>query len=184
MQKLFFSLVLVVLLPACQHLSEEQVATVRTSPVPRSSAPTIRESYQSHLIREAENQATPGNQKILQTGREMALINKKIIRGSCWDYINAIYNRAGYPEKKRQIVYKSERYGPYANATLVQPGDWLYFINHSYRRVGHSAIFVGWVNYATKEALMLSYGGRWQRKPARYKTYKLSNIYRITRPKS
>ncbi|MCI5221629.1 MAG: hypothetical protein D3924_02845 [Candidatus Electrothrix sp. AR4] len=132
----------------------------------------------------AERKATPYALNVLRTGRKMTLENKEIIRGGCWDYVNSVYLRAGYPSGKRKVIFKgSKDKGPYANAALIQPGDWLYYINHWYRGIGHSAIFVDWIDLDKKQGLMLSYGGEGRREPARYMAYDLNNVYNITRPR-
>ncbi|MCK5926044.1 MAG: hypothetical protein KAG10_09140 [Methylococcales bacterium] len=138
-------------------------------------------SSEVNFLITAENKASQQGRKILQTGRKMTLINQEIIRGGCWDYANAVYNRAGY-RKNRQVIFKgSKKKGPYADVSLIQSGDFLYYVNHSYNDIEHSAIFVDWINYANKTALMLSYAGERRKTPARYKSYELSNVYRIIR---
>ncbi|NOQ36498.1 MAG: hypothetical protein GQ569_11500 [Methylococcaceae bacterium] len=135
----------------------------------------------------AEKKASKEGRKILATGRKMTLIDKKVVRGSCWDFANAVYNDAGYPnkKKKRLIVFKGKkRKGPYAKQNLIKAGDFLYYINHSYHDGEHSAIFVSWLSYKKKTALMLSYAGQNKKTPARYKAYDLSHVYHIIRPKS
>jgi hypothetical protein len=135
------------------------------------------------LITVAEKQATPQGRDILQTGRRMALIDQEILPGSCWDYIDNLYDRAGYPANKRATVFKGSKHrGPYASPELVQPGDWLYYINHQYGGVEHSAVFVDWQDRKARKALMLSYGGEGRRAPGRYLAYDLSNVYTIIRP--
>jgi hypothetical protein len=132
----------------------------------------------------AERRASPSGREILTTGRQM-IEDQLVLPGGCWDYINEVYNRAGYPNKakKRQTVFKgSKQKGPYAEVSLIQPGDFLEYINHSYNDIEHSAIFVDWINFPNKEALMLSYGGERRREPARYLPYDLSHVYRIVRP--
>lgn len=134
---------------------------------------------------EAEKKASAEGRKILKTGRKMTLEDKKVVRGSCWDFANAVYNQAGFPNKKnkRRIVFKGKKKkGPYAKQKLIKPGDFLYYINHSYHGVEHSAIFVSWLSYEDKTALMLSYAGQNKKVPARYKAYDLSNVYHIIRP--
>ena len=42
----------------------------------------------------------------------MTVDQKVILPGACWDYVNAVWNKAGYPEAKRQVVYRSDRRGP------------------------------------------------------------------------
>jgi len=120
--------------------------------------------------------------KILAKGREM--VNKGVILpGSCWDYIDTVYTRSGYPESKRQRVYKTAKKGPYASVSLIQPGDWIYFVNHSYGNIEHSSIFVEWTDKGGKQARMLSYAGQQRREPGRYLQYDLSSVYGIIRPK-
>ena len=63
----------------------------------------------------------------------------------------------------------------------IKPGDWLYYINHSYRGIDHSGIFVYWVDKTKKIGMILSYPGRYKRKPGRYKAYDLRNVFYITR---
>jgi hypothetical protein len=65
----------------------------------------------------------------------------------------------------------------------IKAGDWLYFVNHSYGDVEHSAIFVAWTKRERKEALIISYAGGNQAKPARYKKYDLRSEYNIIRPR-
>ncbi len=130
---------------------------------------------------QAENKADSVGRKILYKGREMTVINAEILPGGCWDYINHVYNRAGFPTNKRKNIYRSVKAGPYADVNLIQFGDWLYYVNHSYGGVEHSAIFVDWVDQENKQALMLSYGGEKRQQPARYLVYDLSSVYQIVR---
>ncbi len=114
----------------------------------------------------------------------MALQTKEIIRGGCWDYIHAVYTRSGYPQKKRQYILKSKKdSGPYAKADDIKPGDWLYYINHSYNEVPHSGIFVRWVDKKKRVARILSYGGEKRNEPGRYLDYDISHVYTIIRAK-
>jgi hypothetical protein len=129
----------------------------------------------------AENKADSIGRKILYTGREMTVINAEILPGGCWDYANNVYNRAGFPTNKRKNIFRSVKKGPYADVNLIQYGDWLYYINHSYGDIEHSAIFVDWVDLENKQALMLSYGGEQRQQPARYLVYDLSSVYQIVR---
>jgi len=136
-------------------------------------------------LKSAEAKADAPGRQVLATGRVMTIDRQEIVRGSCWDYSNAVYNRAGYPNtrKNRATVFKgTKKRGPYADASLIRPGDWLFYINHSYNGIEHSAIFVKWTNYNRRIALMLSYGGERRNHPARYLEYDLSNVYQIIRP--
>ena len=130
----------------------------------------------------SKTSSTRAGRQIL--ARAQAMVNGGIIiRGGCWDYINAVYNRAGYPEAKRREVFRTRKSGPYADPKLIQPGDWLYFVNHSYGGIEHSGIFVEWINIRTRQARMLSYAGEKRREPARYSPYDISDTYAIIRPK-
>jgi len=64
---------------------------------------------ESVFLKKAESKATPFGKKILQKAREMSIEKGVIIRGSCWDYINAVYNRAGFTQKRRKIVFKGKK---------------------------------------------------------------------------
>jgi len=139
--------------------------------------------YDSLIVR-AENSALEDARKVLEAGRTMTLTNKEILPGSCWDYANAVYNRAGFSWGKREEVFKSVKAGPFASVSTIKNGDWLYYINHSYGDIEHSAIFVDWIDVENKLALMLSYGGEKRHEPARYMAYDLSNVYGITRANS
>lgn len=134
------------------------------------------------LLNQAEDRASPEGRFVLQTGRTM-IENQEIVLGSCWDYINAVYDRAGYPQKKRKTIYKSKQPGPYTDIAAIEPGDWLYFINHSYNNVEHSAIFIEWIDSSSKLALTIAYSGGNKSVPGRYKTYDLSSVYNIMRAK-
>jgi len=122
----------------------------------------------------------PGN-KILAIGKQVALVDKTVIKGSCWTFVNEIYRRAGSADDKT-VVFRSKKAGPYANAEMVKPGDWIYHINHSYNNVEHSAIFVCWKDFANRIAITLSYAGMNRNIPGKYGSYKLNNIYSIFRP--
>lgn len=136
-------------------------------------------------LKEAERGANESGRKILIAGREMAVEKEEVVRGSCWDFIHAVYNRAGYPNDRtsRVTVFKgSKEKGPYASAKLIQPGDWLYYVNHSYNGIEHSGIFVKWLDFASRNALVLSYSGEKRDETARYLPFNLSNVYNIIRP--
>jgi len=122
----------------------------------------------------------PSAYRILCVGDRM-IKDGVLVRGSCWDYIDATFTRAGCSRAKRITVFRSKKHGPYANSKLIRPGDWLYFINGSYHNSEHSAIFIKWVDRKKKIARMLSYQGESKRKPARYKNYHLSKVYNIMR---
>jgi hypothetical protein len=132
---------------------------------------------------QAENDASDAGRKVLETGRKMVFDEKVIIRGTCWDYINEVFNRAGFGTNKT-VVYRGEKKGPYVDVSEIKPGDWLYYINYSYYGIEHSGIFVYWKDYENKIGVTLSYGGEQRKEPGRYREYDLKSVYFITRPGS
>ncbi len=132
------------------------------------------------LIYQAEKNATPAGKAVLRQARIMALDKRRIVKGSCWDYLNAVFNKAGV---KRKTIFKQKKNGgKYININKLQAGDWVYHINYSYHNVEHSGMFVAWVDKAKSKALMLSYAGENRREPARYKVYDLRSTYNVMRP--
>ena len=137
--------------------------------------------YQQFIL-QSEAKATASGRKVMQTIRHM-VERKVVIRGACWDYLDAAFSQAGYPRDKRKIIHKGRKSrGPYASAAKIRPGDWLYYINHSYHNIEHSGLFIGWTNYKKRLGLIMSYAGEGRAEPARYKVYDLSHVYHIMRP--
>jgi len=132
------------------------------------------------IFSDSSNFLKPGH-KVLETGFKMSLLDKTIIKGSCWDFVNEVYRRSGVDEKK-EVVFRSQKKGPYANANMVKPGDWIYHINYQYNNIEHSAIFVCWKDFKNRIAITLSYAGGNRNLPGKYGEYKLSSIYSIFRP--
>ncbi len=168
--------------------------TMNTSyryPEVQRSAPTVLPAFLSGnydnvdseylpLLSNAEKQSSMAARDVVSTARKMALNERTIIQGGCWDYLNAVFNRAGV---SRNTIHKGTYApGPYASSSEIEAGDWLYYINHGYNGVEHSGLFVGWVDERAKQALILSYAGENRREPARYRVYDLSNVYQIMRP--
>lgn len=144
-----------------------------------AAEPNIEVDYIDTLYT-AEQNASPAGKQVLMMVRQMALDNKEIIKGSCWDYLNEAFSRAGVGRNK---VFTGEYpYGPFVDTNEIQPGDWLYYVNHSYNDVEHSGLFVGWLNREANQALILSYAGERRQEPARYKSYDVSHTYNIIRP--
>src|SRR5690606_13608116 len=107
------------------------------------------------LLSNAETQSSRAAREVISTARKMALNERTIIKGGCWDYLNAVFNRAGV---SRDTIHKGTYgQGPYASSKDIEVGDWLYYINHGYNGVEHSGLFVGWVDERAKQALILSY---------------------------
>ena len=125
----------------------------------------------------------PGMHSILTARRMMA--NGERIQGSCYKYLSEVYERAGHRSwRKRRIVYRAEREGPYADLDLVRPGDWLYIVNDPGRTpVGtHSVMFVRWTDRANGYASVISHPGWGSPHTGAERTYDLSRTYRIIRP--
>jgi hypothetical protein len=148
--------------------------------VPTAASPAERKpEFQSDLD-QAEVTGTGAGVNILKVGRKM-VDDEVVVQGGCWDFINEMFRRAGFAEKNLHAVFKSHKGGPYASVNKIQPGDWLYYINHSYGNIEHSGVFVSWSNLKKKEALVLSYRGEKSSVRGRYSTYILNNVYRIMR---
>ncbi len=126
--------------------------------------------------------AEAGAKKVLRTARSMVR-KREIIRGSCWNWLDTAYRRAGFPRGKRSVVFAGTKKGPYARLSHLRPGDWIYHINHSYGGIEHSGMFIRWYDRGRNRALMLSYGGEGRRQPGRYRVYDITHTYRIIRPK-
>jgi hypothetical protein len=144
----------------------------------------FRDGCSPALLAQAENGASGAGERVLAQGRKMTVDDQEILPGACWDYINTVYDRAGFPSKQRVTVFHSKKAGPYATAAQIQAGDWVYFINHSYGGVEHSSLFVAWADKASLRAYMLSYPGEQRRETARYLIYDLSNVYQVIRAKA
>lgn len=129
----------------------------------------------------AEGEASAGGRQVLRTGRQM-ILTECVVAGACWDYINAVYDRAGYDEDHRTYVFKNRKAGPYADDALIRAGDWLYIVNHASNNIEHSVMFVAWSDRGARKGLVLTYSGRSRAVPARYQVYDLSSVYTIIRP--
>jgi len=117
---------------------------------------------------------------ILLTAYTLGCRNKEIIPGSCWSFANEVYRRTAGPEGKKKI-FLTQKGGPYASSAIIEPGDWIYHINYSYRGVDHSAIFVCWTDYERRRGLTISYYGQNRKTPARIEEFDLKNVFGIFR---
>lgn len=119
--------------------------------------------------------------KILSTGFDMVK-SGEIVKGSCWDYIDKLYSKAGYKREDRIYAFKgSKNKHHFAPLETILKGDWLYFINQSYGKVEHSGVFISWKDRQRAKAIILSYGGENRKKPARYRVYDISEVFTIVR---
>lgn len=113
----------------------------------------------------------------------LALVrNGTVVKGGCWDWVNRAYNDAGYPAKKRKAVFQSKPEGPYVNPALIRPGDWISFRNLTYGEIGHSALFVDWIDFERRSAITMEYAGENRDVPGRYREYDIFKCYIVTRP--
>lgn len=154
-------------------------------PAPVAPADPVAEYDKELLARldAAEAKASAEGRLVLETGRKMALVDREVIVGACWDYANTVYKRAGFPANKRKTVFNKPKTGPYADPGLFRPGD---FLSYSHDESGswvHSAIFIDWTNAEERVALMLSYPGGKRPVPAFYSLYDLGRVFRVVRPK-
>ncbi|MCD6499816.1 MAG: hypothetical protein J7M25_16100 [Deltaproteobacteria bacterium] len=145
-------------------------------------APPRKLSFEDKLLR-AEHQAAPAGRAVLAAARKMIKAGV-VVAGSCWGYANAVFNRAGFKNwRTRKRVFRGRKKGPYADPGLVKAGDWLYIINCPDILATHSVIFVFWVDRKRGEAAVITYVGNRREEPAFYRTYDVSRIYTITRPR-
>ncbi len=122
----------------------------------------------------------------VMTARRMIARNERI-RGSCYRYLSEVFARAGHDGwRRRRILHRSSRDGPYADLSVVRPGDWLYIVNDPHRTpVGtHSVMFVGWRDRARGIANVISHPGWGSPRSGRERSYDISRTYRIIRPVS
>jgi hypothetical protein len=123
---------------------------------------------------------TPGAKVVAAA---LALVrNGTVVKGGCWDWVNRAFNDAGYPAKKRQTVFQSKPEGPYVNPALIRPGDWISFRNLTYGEIGHSAIFVDWIDFEKHSCITLEYAGENREIPGRYREYDIFKCYIVMRP--
>jgi len=140
------------------------------------------ERYKTIIENSIKKADTPTQKAILQNALKFVK-SGKIIQGSCWDYINAIYNKSGVKSRQRVTIFKSSKKGPFAKKDIFKAGDWIYHINHSYHNIEHSGMFIDWIDKNSFKALMLSYAGQKKKNPARFRVYNIDSTYNIIRAK-
>lgn len=129
------------------------------------------------VLDQAAARAQPGARRVLETIHTM-LEESVVVRGACNAWTNAVYHRAG---GRAQTVFRGDRRASFTSTSMLEPGDRVAFINHSFGDVTHAAIFVAWINESTRIALMASYPGGNRNAPGRFSDYELSNVYEIVR---
>jgi hypothetical protein len=122
----------------------------------------------------------PG-ERVLETGKKICFSDRKIIMGSCWDFVNAVYNEAGYTGNRRLTIFKRQGGGAFADTNIFRPGDWLMHINLEFGNVEHSGIFVKWEDRANNIATMLDYAGMNRAEAGKYRTHNLSKVFLVLR---
>jgi hypothetical protein len=125
----------------------------------------------------ARERAAPGARRVLDAARAM-IVDGVVVRGSCYTWLRAVYARAA---GRSQVVYAGRPRPRFTRFEVLRPGDWVFFINHSYGNNTHSAIFVGWADRRAHVALMASYVGGNRTAPGRFSTYSLTNVYQVVR---
>ncbi len=97
----FLTLCGVISCSASNHV-EKSVST--NPPVQKENIPTHSASNTDSLavfLQKAEDKATPDGRHVLSMAKKMTLINREILPGGCWNYVDAVFNRAGYPKARR-----------------------------------------------------------------------------------
>ena len=99
---------------------EQVLASVAATTTPRRRIPVRPLGPRLH--------SDPGIHSIMTARRMMA--SGEVIQGSCYKFLSEVYDRAGHRSwRRRRVVYRQGRTGPYADLSLVRPGDWLYIVN-------------------------------------------------------
>lgn len=129
--------------------------------------------------------ASPAGERVLRMARRMVR-NRTIVRGSCYDYIERVFRRAGFPAGRRERVFTSPPEGPYADLALIAPGDWLFLVSRPDLDppLTHSVIFVRWLDRAAGRAEVVSYAGGDARRPGGLVPYDLTRTYVIARARA
>lgn len=166
-----FSTTILLLLTACATTGSETAVQEPLHSAPAGS-------------REPVNPSEPG-QVVLATGMRMVFTDHIALVGSCWDFVNAVYNAAGYPQNRRHTVFRSppgsRQSGPFANLALLRPGDWVMHINYEFGGIEHSGIFVRWLDRTRNLALMLDYVGMHRRATGKLSQHNLARVFAILR---
>ncbi len=118
---------------------------------------------------------------VLSVAKKMVYLERKIVKGSCWDWVDAVFNRAGYPVKKRSTVFKGDEGGPYADVSVLRPGDWVMHYNLEYPPYTHSSIFVRWLDRKALVAEAFDYSGQDKEVPGKLAKHCYAKAFGILR---
>ena len=171
----------VIMLSSCSGTSDIDISKRGEKTPTYMSGTSTQEDSIYHLILKAEENSSGKVRDVLHETRKMVFDEQTIIKGGCWDYLDAAWTRAGVPRRQREVVFKSQKSGPYAATNQLKAGDWLYYVNYDHNNVEHSGMFIAWVDESEKLGITLSYAGDAREEPARYRTYDLSGVYYIMR---
>lgn len=144
-----------------------------------TKADTLTEEAISVIARKYAALETPGG-RVLKAAVEM-VDQKVVVLGSCYGYVNQVYEKAQFPAEKRVKVYKAPEEGPYVDPGLIRPGDWIIYRNLPYGQIGHSAIFVEWIDFDRRSALTIEYVGINRDIPGRYREADITKTYGVLR---
>jgi hypothetical protein len=134
------------------------------------------------VIARTHSEESSAGANVLAAALDM-IEEKSIVVGSCWDYVNKVYDNAGFTLEKRLTIYRDAENGPYTDPTLIKPGDWIMFKNLTFGNVGHSAIFVDWIDFDRRSAITIEYAGQKREIPGRYREYDVTKCFGILRGK-
>jgi hypothetical protein len=126
--------------------------------------------------------ASDPGERVLAVGRRMSIVEPEEVRGSCYTFVDLVYGNAGFPREQRQVIFQGRSSGPWADVSLIRPGDWIMHINLEFRGIGHSSIFVEWLDREAKLALTLDHVGMNKSEPGKYRRHRLSRVFGILRP--
>jgi len=124
---------------------------------------------------------SPAGNKVVETGKRLSFDEKRIFRGSCWDFVTGVYQAAGYPDGKRQVIFRREDKGAYADPGILEPGDWVLHYNLEFGNVDHSSIFIDWIDRDQALARTLDHAGMNRPEPGRYREHRMTKIFMIMR---
>jgi hypothetical protein len=150
-----------------------------STPIARSRSKQLVPPWTTHTT----VQPTAPARRVLETAERM-VDEGVVVRGSCYRFVDTVFDEAGYDSwRRRTNVFRGRRQGPYADLDTIQPGDWLWIVNHPETTpVGtHSVLFVGWEDRAHGYARVYSYVGGGQDRSADFTTYDVTRTYRIQR---
>jgi hypothetical protein len=168
-------------LPTLTTVTDEKVEDRRTPPSPDAPAAPAPapEPEEPTIVGDAVGPA----RAVLETAEQMHE-DSTVVRGSCYDYVSAVYDRAGFGSRRaREAVFQGPRRGPYADLDLISPGDWLYIVAYpDARPIGtHSVLFVRWEDRQAGRALVFSYVGGRAERPAHLMSRDVSRTYTVLR---